>query len=130
MLDIDSDGSIVISATALGLLFNLIFLYNGGMLNQLLLGFGWVKEAIDWKSEKYYMFTMLLPVMWQYVGFYFVILVTGLNNISPELYEAAAIDGASGLQRVTRITLRQALQQLQNEGHLTARKGLVANFRA
>ena len=26
--------------------------------------------------------------------------------------------------------LRQALQQLQNEGHLTARKGLVANFRA
>ncbi|GAA5544399.1 MULTISPECIES: GntR family transcriptional regulator [Hyphomicrobiales] len=31
---------------------------------------------------------------------------------------------------VTRITLRQALQQLQNEGHLTARKGLVANFRA
>jgi len=96
---------IVISATALGLLFNLIFLYNGGMLNQLLLGLGWVKEAIDWKSEKYYMFTMLLPVMWQYVGFYFVILVTGLNNISPELYEAAAIDGASGLQRVTRITL-------------------------
>ena len=96
---------IVISATALGLLFNLIFLYNGGMLNQLLLGLGWVKEANDWKSEKYYMFTMLLPVMWQYVGFYFVILVTGLNNISPELYEAAAIDGASGLQRVTRITL-------------------------
>ena len=96
---------IVISATALGLLFNLIFLYNGGMLNQLLMGLGWIREAIDWKSEKYYLFTMLLPVMWQYVGFYFVILATGLNNISPELYEAAAIDGATGFQRVTRISL-------------------------
>lgn len=96
---------IVISATALGLLFNLIFLYNGGMLNQLLLGLGWIREAVDWKSEQHYLFTMLLPVMWQYVGFYFVILVTGLNNISPELYEAAAIDGATGVQRVLRVSL-------------------------
>ena len=38
-------------------------------------------------------------------GFYFVILVTGLNNISPELYEAAAIDGATGVQRVLRVSL-------------------------
>ena len=96
---------IVISATALGLLFNLIFLYNGGMLNQLLTDLGWIKEAIDWKSEQYYMFTMMLPVMWQYVGFYFVIIVTGLNNISPELYEACSIDGATAFQRITRITL-------------------------
>lgn len=48
---------------------------------------------------------MLLPVMWQYVGFYFVILVTGLNNIDPELYEAAEIDGASRMQRISHITL-------------------------
>ncbi|MCI2046175.1 MAG: sugar ABC transporter permease [Faecalibacterium sp.] len=96
---------IVISATALGLLFNLIFLYNGGMLNQLLLNLGWIQDAIDWKSEKHYLFTMMLPVMWQYIGFYFVIIATGLNNISPDLYEAAAIDGATGFQRVWRITL-------------------------
>lgn len=96
---------IVISATALGLLFNLIFLYNGGMLNQLLLGMGWIKEAVDWKDENHYLFTMLLPVVWQYVGFYFVILATGLNNINPDLYEAASIDGATVFQRIWRITL-------------------------
>ena len=50
-------------------------------------------------------FTMLLPVMWQYVGFYFVIIVTGLNNISPDLYEVSAIDGASRWQRIRYITL-------------------------
>ncbi len=43
--------------------------------------------------------------MWQYVGFYFVILVTGLNNISEDLYEAAALDGCTGLNRVRYITL-------------------------
>lgn len=96
---------IVISATALGLMFNLIFLYNGGMLNQLLLNLGWISENIDWKNTDHFMFTMLSPVMWQYVGFYFVILVTGLNNISEDLYEAAALDGSTGLNRVRYITL-------------------------
>ncbi len=96
---------IVISATALGLLFNLIFLYNGGMLNQLLQNIGWTSANIDWKGEKYYLFTMLLPVLWQYVGFYFVILVTGLNNISTDVYEAAELDGAVGWKRVRYITL-------------------------
>lgn len=96
---------IVISATALGLLFNLIFLYNGGMLNQLLTKLGFLTDYIDWKDERHYFFTMLLPVMWQYVGFYFVILVTGLNNISTEVYEAAELDGATGFKRVRYITL-------------------------
>lgn len=95
---------IVVSATALGLLFNLIFLYDTGMLNQLLSALG-RKELIDWKSENWALFTMMLPVMWQYVGFYFVIIVTGLNNISEELYEAAAIDGATKLKRIWYLTL-------------------------
>ncbi len=95
---------IVISATALGLLFNLIFLYDGGMVNNLLLKLG-MSGLIDWKDESHFMFTMLLPVMWQYVGFYFVIIVTGLNNISTDIYEAADIDGAGGWLRVRYITL-------------------------
>ena len=96
---------IVISATALGLMFNLIFLYPSGMLNQLLMNLGIISEGIDWKSQDHFLFTMFSPVMWQYVGFYFVILVTGLNNISQDLYEAAALDGCTGLSRVRYVTL-------------------------
>ena len=96
---------IVISATALGLMFNLIFLFNGGMLNQLLMNLGFISQNIDWKDADHFLPTMLTPVMWQYVGFYFVILVTGLNNISQDLYEAAALDGCVGLAKVRYITL-------------------------
>lgn len=107
---------IVISATALGLMFNLIFLYRGGMVNQLLLSLGALPstelpngkitvEWLDWKDQAHFLFTMFMPVMWQYVGFYFVIIVTGLNNISQELFEAAALDGASGWKRTRYITL-------------------------
>lgn len=95
---------IVVSATALGLLFNLVFLYDKGMINQLLSSLGY-EGLIDWKGDKLAMFTMMLPVMWQYVGFYFVILITGLNNISEELYEAASIDGATRIQRIRYIAI-------------------------
>ena len=107
---------IVISATALGLMFNLMFLYKGGMINQILLNLGqlpyevkangrMIVDWIDWKDEKHYLFTMFLPVIWQYVGFYFVILITGLNNIPEDLFEAAALDGASGWKKIRYITL-------------------------
>ncbi|MBP3475164.1 MAG: sugar ABC transporter permease [Lachnospiraceae bacterium] len=95
---------IVISATALGLLFNLLFLYDKGMINQILEMLG-KTELTDWKAEGIALFTMMLPVMWQYVGFYFVILITGLNNISDELYEAAEIDGATTWQKVRYISI-------------------------
>ena len=104
------------SATALGLMFNLIFLYKAGMVNQVLLALGklpselkpngkLIVEWLDWKDQAHYLFTMFMPVMWQYVGFYFVIIITGLNNIPQELYEAAALDGASGWKKTRFITL-------------------------
>lgn len=107
---------IVISATALGLMFNLMFLYKGGMVNQLLLNMGLLESEVkangklivqwlDWKDENHFLLTMFLPVIWQYVGFYFVILITGLNNIPADLFEAAALDGASGLKKIRYITL-------------------------
>ena len=99
---------IVVSATALGLLFNLIFLYDKGMINQFLQFIGVLdaskNQLIDWKASHSIM-TMLIPVVWQYVGFYFVILLTGLSGRPMDLYEAAAIDGASKLQRVRYITI-------------------------
>ena len=80
---------IVIAATALGLLFNLVFLYDKGMLNQLREIFGAAK-LVDFKDNSHAMLTMM---------------ITGLNNISDDLYEAATIDGASRLQRVRYISL-------------------------
>lgn len=107
---------IVISATALGLMFNLMFLYKGGMINQLLLNMDLLEyevkangrmivDWIDWKDKDHFLMTMFMPVIWQYVGFYFVIIITGLNNIPEDIYEAAALDGAFGLKKIWYITL-------------------------
>ncbi|MSS63400.1 carbohydrate ABC transporter permease [Velocimicrobium porci] len=94
---------VVISASALGLLFKLFYDYNGGMLNQILEKMG--KEPVMWLSESL-AFTMIsIPVLWSYVGFYFVIILTGICDIPDDVYEAAAIDGCSGFKSVFYITV-------------------------
>ncbi|WOO38363.1 sugar ABC transporter permease [Anaerocolumna sp. AGMB13020] len=94
---------IVISSTAIGLLFKLFYNFNGGMLNQLLEMLG--HEPVNWLSPEL-AFTMIsIPVIWSYVGFYFVIFLTGINEVPQELYDASKVDGCLGWQQVYYIIL-------------------------
>ena len=94
---------IVISATAIGLMFNLFYSYYGGMFNQILAVMD--KEPINWKSDELALLMIILPVIWSYVGFYFVLMFTGINNISSDIFESAQIDGAVGLKKTWFISL-------------------------
>src|SRR5215472_8880182 len=49
--------------------------------------------------------SVIVANIWQMLGFYMIILLTGLQSIPPNLYEAAAIDGANAWRRFKRITL-------------------------
>ncbi len=48
---------------------------------------------------------LAILMTWQTAGYMMVIYVAGLNNIPSDLYEAASIDGASGVQRFFKVTL-------------------------
>lgn len=94
---------VVISATAIGLLFTLFYNYNGGMLNQILEAFG--RDPVLWLDEKKAFTMITIPTIWSYVGFYFVIMLTGLSDISDDIYEAADIDGCNKFKQVFYITM-------------------------
>lgn len=94
---------IVISATAIGLIFKLFYNYNGGMLNQILKSLE--KEPINWLAPSIAFIMVSIPTLWSYVGFYFVIMLTGLSNISEDVFEAASIDGCSKFKQVFYITI-------------------------
>lgn len=94
---------VVVSATAIGLMFNLFYAYNGGLFNQILQKLG--KEPVLWLSDELAIYMVSLPVIWQYVGFYFVIILTGLNGIPEEIYEYALIDGVTGFKKTWYISL-------------------------
>ncbi len=93
---------VVISATAIGLLFKLFYNYNGGMLNQIREFFG--REPVNWLSPELAFIMVCIPTLWSYIGFYFVILLTGLSDIPDDVYEAASIDGCNRFMQVFYIT--------------------------
>jgi len=63
-------------------------------------------NAIPWLiSQKWAMVAVIIATSWQGWPFFGIMLLAGLQTISKELYEAAAVDGASRWQRFIYITL-------------------------
>ncbi len=61
---------------------------------------------INWLNDgRYAIWGLVIIAVWRVSGYYMVIFLAGLQNISAELYEAAAIDGAGALARFRYITL-------------------------
>ncbi|MCD9023735.1 carbohydrate ABC transporter permease [Cohnella silvisoli] len=77
-----------------------------GLLNGFLTSVGYESWVRDWLFAKESALPMImLIVIWQGSGFGAVIYLAGLQGISKEVYEAAEIDGASGLRKLLRITV-------------------------
>ena len=73
------------------------------MLNQILESIG--AKPVNWLSPSLACIMVCIPTLWRYIGFYFVILLTGLSDIPDDIYEAASIDGCSRFKQVFYITL-------------------------
>ena len=59
-----------------------------------------------WQSDgKWAMISLILVTLWQRVGFDMLIYLAGLQGISPDLLEAAKIDGSSAWQRLRHVTV-------------------------
>jgi multiple sugar transport system permease protein len=95
---------LVISGVATGVLGTWMFDQYNGFFNKLLNAIG--ISGPDWQSNgKWAMASLILVTLWQRVGFDMLIYLAGLQGVSPELLEAAQIDGATAWQRFRRITV-------------------------
>jgi multiple sugar transport system permease protein len=76
------------------------------IINWVLLHTGLVKETFSWLGNASLAMVSIIGVnTWRGLPFYGITLLAGLQTISPDLYEAAAIDGATVTQRFVHITL-------------------------
>lgn len=90
---------VVISATIIGLMFSLFFNPVFGPVNTLLKDIGMENLTQNWLSDpKIVLFSVILPGVWQYLGYYFIILLAAMQSIPKELIESAVIDGANTVQ--------------------------------
>lgn len=71
------------------------------ILNSLLQKYG-ATIITDWK---YGYFGLLLIINWQLVGYMMIIYIAGLQNVPPELIEAAELDGAGRWEVIRHVTL-------------------------
>jgi multiple sugar transport system permease protein len=76
------------------------------VINWTLLNTGLVKENFSWLGNASLAMVSIIGVnTWRGLPFYGITLLAGLQTIPPDLYEAAAIDGAGAVQRFRHVTL-------------------------
>ncbi|GAA0292658.1 raffinose/stachyose/melibiose transport system permease protein [Gracilibacillus halotolerans] len=102
---------IVISGAAIGLMFTLIYNYRNGLLNEILVSLG--LERVLWLTEQSSLYMVAIPTVWNYVGFYFVILLTAIQKIPNDFYEAAKLEGITGPQKMFKLTIPLILSDLK-----------------
>lgn len=98
---------VVISTTVLGQLWMRIYHPgNGGLLNIVLKSLGLDSLTHAWLGESSTALGAAFVVLiWQYIGYHMLLMYSAIKTIPTGMYEAAAIDGATGVQATFRITI-------------------------
>ena len=97
---------VTISAVVVGFVWTMIYDYNYGILNLFLNFIGRDDLVRPWISSRETIMTVVsIPLVWQYIGLYLVIILAAMTSISSEIFEMAEIDGAGGFRKAIYITL-------------------------
>lgn len=95
---------VLLSALVVGITINWMFGQEYGLINFILQSMG--IKPLEWSlNPKLATFVVSFASNWASTGFYMVMFIGGINNISKELYEAAGVDGAKGFQVFRKVTL-------------------------
>ncbi len=95
-----------ISAVALSTMWlQYIFQNKFGLLMQLFTALGWTALAkINWTSPSWLFWGMLISYVYGSVGYFMLILLSGIEGIPQNIYESAKIDGANSWIKFWKIT--------------------------
>lgn len=97
---------VIIPTVVVGLVWTRIFSSQGGLLNQFLELFNLASWQNDWLGNpKTALVAVLVVWVWRHLGYSVIMFSAGLLGIPEDLKDAAALDGASPWQSVTRVTI-------------------------
>ena len=74
-------------------------------------------------SEWYGFWGLIILVSWQQIGYMMIIYIAGLQSIPGDVLEAAQIDGASGIQRLFKVTIPMMMPSITICGFLSITNG-------
>ena len=96
----------IITQATVAILFNALFMFPKGPVNDLLISLGIRSEAYNFGTDGMAAkLTVAFIQFWMWYGYTMIVLISGILGISPDIFEAADIDGANGFQRFIYVTL-------------------------
>lgn len=96
----------IISVTVIAIIWSFVYHPNVGILNRILGLLGLTSLQHAWLGEsETALWCIAATLIWQAVGYYMVMHIAAIDDISPEIYESAVLDGAGPWQKLTRITI-------------------------
>lgn len=96
----------IITAATVAILFNALFGYPMGPVNDLLMSLGITDQPINLLMSKQVSRGVVIFIQtWMWYGSTMIVLISGILGINPEIFEAAEVDGANRVQTFFRITL-------------------------
>ena len=91
---------------AIGLIWSWLFNGQFGVINDLLMKIGIIKENIGWLSNpKIAMYSVVISNVWYGIPYFGIMLLAALQSVPNDLYEAAKLDGANGIQQLFHVTI-------------------------
>lgn len=95
----------ITSLVAYSVIFKYLF-SNDGIVNKMLMGLSLIDSPVLWLSHPLWAKVLIIiAITWRWSGYNMIFFLSALQNISPEIYEAARIDGASSFQQFFKITV-------------------------
>lgn len=96
---------VTLSAVVVGYIWSMVFDYNYGILAYVLRSLGYKEAVKPWLGQAdTVMLFVCIPLIWQYIGFHLVIILSAMTSIDKSIYEMAEIDGATGFRKAVFIT--------------------------
>ena len=99
----------ILSVVVISAIFSAIYDPNQGLLNSFLnlfRGQDGVDNPILWLgSQKLVIYSIIIAMVWQAIGYYMVMYMASMANIPDSLYESASLEGAGRIKQFFSITL-------------------------
>lgn len=95
----------VASIVAVGAVWQSMFQKDFGPINMFLRAIGMSNPPGWFASTQYALTAVIIVSIWKFMGYYMIIYLAALQDIPPQLYEAATIDGANGWHQFRKITV-------------------------
>jgi raffinose/stachyose/melibiose transport system permease protein len=96
---------VVLSPVVVGLIWSIIYNKRNGILNLLLNLIGFNNLPLWLDDPSLVLFTVSIPVIWQFIGLYMIMLLAALESIPKSILESAELDGTNRFQRTIHIML-------------------------